>query len=65
MVRIEYDGRCKGCMYAELELELTSSYNSYKDWSIRCTNEILCDAWERRTQNACTTDGNRILQHDN
>ena len=49
MVRIEFDGYCKGCKYAELELECleTDEYMGAvnKFWTAVCIHRDACEKW--------------------
>lgn len=50
MVRIEFDGYCKGCKCAELELECLET-DEYPDkvnkfWTAVCVHQDICEKWD-------------------
>lgn len=49
MIKIVKEGMCKNCHFAELELNYVYCQGD-KLWSIRCTNEFLCEDWQNRLQ---------------
>lgn len=59
-IDIMFGGMCKGCRYADLELESVESYCGEKFWAVRCDHALACEAaWkkalseaERRTDDA-------------
>ena len=52
MIRLEFDGKCKDCYNADLELEHFNQLNMYegvkKIWSVHCIHENACDHMEDR-----------------
>ena len=61
---IVFEGICKGCRHADLELESAESYCEETFWGVRCNHAKACEAaWEkalreaeRRTDEAGRTD---------
>lgn len=49
-VKIEFTGKCKDCMLADLELEgeqLSSANGDYiRLWNLRCKHEEVCKKWD-------------------
>ena len=63
-IDIVFEGICKGCRHADLELESAESYCEETFWGVRCNHAKACEAaWEkalreaeRRTDEAGRTD---------
>lgn len=63
-IDIMFDGICKGCRHADLELESAESYYGEKFWAVICNHERACiearrkalSEAERRTDEAGRTD---------
>lgn len=52
MIRIVMDGMCKGCKYADLELDYYNlSFSGGKEWIIKCNHRDACDNMETKTIN--------------
>ena len=51
MIRIETDGMCAGCLYADLELDFEEMCNGKKIWSVRCLHQDACEHMETVTIN--------------
>ena len=52
MIRIEMDGMCKSCMYADLELDCVYlDISGQKFWTIKCIHRDACDNMETKTIN--------------
>lgn len=50
-VKIEFTGKCKNCMLADLELHEGKSFSSSKGgftrlWNLRCKHEEVCEKWD-------------------
>ena len=50
-VKIEFTGKCKNCMLADLELQEGKSFSRTKGyyirlWSLRCKHEEVCEKWD-------------------
>lgn len=43
-IDIMFDGICKGCGHADLELESAESYLDQKFWAVRCNHARACEA---------------------
>ena len=43
-IDIMFDGICKGCRHADLELESAESYYGEKIWAVRCDHARACEA---------------------
>lgn len=47
-IDIMFDGICKGCRHADLELESVESYYGEKFWAVICNHARACEAaWEK------------------
>lgn len=57
MVRIEFEGKCKGCKVADLRLE-NIVVGGEKLWAVVCEHEYACQcAWERAMSEASSING--------
>lgn len=43
MIGLVFEGICKDCKRADLELILTETYEEYKYWVVHCKHENACN----------------------
>lgn len=48
IIDIMFGGICKGCKYADLELESAESNLGEKFWIVKCTHESACTEARRK-----------------
>lgn len=47
-IDIMFGGMCKGCRYADLELESVESYYGEKLWAVICNHARACEAARKK-----------------
>lgn len=49
MISLVFDGKCKGCTQADLELIEADAFMTEKLWGVRCIHNDACEYMEDRT----------------
>lgn len=43
MIELVFEGMCRDCKHADLELIRTETYDEYSYWDVHCEHENACD----------------------
>jgi len=54
MVELVFEGMCKDCERADLELDCLEiqgfNVDFMKDWSVRCKHQDVCEMWQKKDE---------------
>jgi len=43
LIKLEFEGKCKGCPVSELEVDSYESFDYGNHWVVRCIHQEACD----------------------